>query len=131
VGRVWLCERALFVEWVLLATAATAESATTAASRTRTSESFFNGLSFLGATFATYSPPIPPGSGPMIFLCSGAGILKLQPLMDFQIASLSPYLRRGDLPGEVLSTNIEWQSFSSHPWPPTWHHLGDVPERHT
>ena len=24
--------------------------------------------------------------------------------MDFQIASLSPYLRRGVLPGEVLST---------------------------
>jgi hypothetical protein len=51
---------------------------TIAASRTRTSESFevtFNGLSFLGSGFATYFPPIPPGSEPMIFLCSGAGIL--------------------------------------------------------
>jgi hypothetical protein len=43
----------------------------------------------------------------MIFLCSGAGILELRPLMDFQIASLSPYLQRGVLPGEVLSTTIE------------------------
>jgi hypothetical protein len=90
VGSLWLCERELFVEWVLLAAAAIAESATTAASRTRTSESFFNGLSFLGSGFAAYSPPIPPGSEPMIFLCSGAGILELRPLMDFQIASLSP-----------------------------------------
>jgi len=90
VGSLWLCERELFVEWVLLAAAAIAESATTAASRTRTSESFFNGLSFLGSTFATYSPPMPPGWEPMIFLCSGAGILEVQPLMDFQVASLSP-----------------------------------------
>ena len=90
VGSLWLCERELFVEWVLLAAAAIAESAATAASRTRTSESFFNGLSFLGSTFATYSPPMPPGWEPMIFLCSGAGILEVQPLMDFQVASLSP-----------------------------------------
>jgi hypothetical protein len=76
----WLCERELFVEWVLLAAAAIAERATIAASTTRTSESFevtFNGLSFLGSGFATYFPPIPSGSEPMIFLCSGAGILQL------------------------------------------------------
>ena len=78
VGSLWLCERELFVEWVLLAAAAIAESATIAASRRRTSESFevtFNGLSFLESGFATYSRPIPPSWEPMIFLCSGAGIL--------------------------------------------------------
>jgi hypothetical protein len=90
VGSLWLCERELFVEWVLLAAAAIAVSATTAASKTRTSESFFNGLSFLGSGFGTYTPPIPPSSVPMIFLCSGVGKLELPAMMDFQIASLSP-----------------------------------------
>jgi hypothetical protein len=46
VEALWLCERELFVEWVLLAAAAIAERATIAASTTRTSESFFNGLPF-------------------------------------------------------------------------------------